>query len=52
MTISSFKTVTARYKVVEEQLESKPYKVSDGDKVYTFRRSLDWLQKPIVFSRP
>lgn len=52
MTISSFKTVTARYKAVKEQLESKPYKVSDGDRVYTFRRSLDWLQKPIVFSRP
>lgn len=52
MTISAFKTVTARYKTLKEQLEAKPYKCVVDKKAYYFRRDLSWLQKPIVFGRP
>ena len=53
MTISSLKTVTARYKTVKEQLAMNPYHCKvDGAPVMYFQRTLEWLQKPIVFRRP
>lgn len=53
MTISSFKTVTARYKTVKDQLEKKPYKYQDEKGNWKcITRTLEWLWHPIVFSRP
>lgn len=54
MTQSSFKTVLARYKTVDTQLRRKPYKYLDPEsgKWVSVKRNLDWLQKPIQFSRP
>jgi len=54
MTQSSFRTVLARYKTVNTQLRRKPYKYPDSEsgKWVSVKRSLDWLQKPIQFSRP
>lgn len=53
MTISSFKTVTARYKTVRTQLEKKPYKYKGTDGKYVYiPRTLEWLWRPIVFKRP
>lgn len=53
MTISVFKTVTARYKTVKEQLSQNPYKYKDEqDKWRYIPRTLEWLQKPVVFRRP
>lgn len=49
---SVFKTVTARYKTLNTVLAKKPYHVFDGTKTLYIKRNLDWLQKPIVFSRP
>lgn len=53
MTISSLKTVTARYKTVKEQLYRHPYKYRDeeGNTRY-IDRTLEWLTKPVRFSRP
>ena len=52
-TISAFKTVIARYKTVKEQLFQNPYRYEDekGEKHF-ISRTLEWLQKPIVFRRP
>lgn len=53
MTISSFKTVSARYKTVREQLQRNPFKYQDEDGKWIYiSRTLEWLMKPIVFSRP
>lgn len=53
MTISTFKTVTARYKAVKEQLRQKPYKYLDGNnKPHYIQRTLEWMQKPVCFHRP
>lgn len=53
MSISAFKTVTARYKTVKEQLYSKPYKYKDENGSMQFiTRTLEWLWKPISFRRP
>ena len=54
MTQSAIRTVTARYDGIRTQMKEKPYKFKD---VYTNRwhcvyRTLDWLQKPVLFSRP
>ncbi len=52
-TISSFKTVTARYKTVKTQLFKKPFKYkNEHGKWETIPRTLEWLQKPIHFKRP
>ena len=50
---SVFKTVTARYKTVKEQLYRKPYRYLDeeGDR-QCITRTLEWLMKPVRFSRP
>ena len=53
MTISVFKTVTARYKTVKEQLFQKPYKYKDEHGKWQYiTRTLEWLQKPVRFRRP
>ena len=52
-TISAFKTVTARYKTVQEQLFQNPYRYeNEKGKTHFISRTLEWLQKPIVFRRP
>ena len=52
-TISAFKTVTARYKTLKEQLFQNPYKYQDekGKWIYV-ARTLDWTWYPIKFRRP
>lgn len=52
-TISALKTVTARYKTIQEQLKKKPFKYCDDNgKTQYINRTLDWLMKPVVFRRP
>lgn len=51
--ISVMKTVTARYKTLQEQLLQKPYKYADENGQWQkIPRTLEWLQKPICFHRP
>ena len=53
MAISAFKTVTARYKAVKEQLFQSPFRYEDEDEnVYYAVRTLEWLWKPVHFKRP
>ena len=53
MTISSLKTVTARYKTVNEQLHQHPYKYQDTNGKYIYiPKNIEWLKQPIHFSRP
>ena len=53
MTQSAFKTVTARYKTVKEQLKQKPYKYkNENGEWINIARTLEWLWKPINFHRP
>jgi IS605 OrfB family transposase len=47
MAISVTRTVSAKYKTVNEQLKSKPARYDQ----YTFKRNLEWLQKPICFKK-
>lgn len=52
-TISSLKTVTARYKTIRTQLAKKPYKYQNGNGDWQFIPStLEWLTKPVSFRRP
>jgi len=54
-TISAFKTVTARYKAVKEQLFQSPFRYKDeneDENVYYAARALEWLWNPICFKRP
>ena len=50
---SCIKTTIARYKTLREQMESRPYSYRDenGKRQY-IKRTLEWLQKPIIFGRP
>lgn len=53
MAISAFKTVTARYKTVREQLAASSYKYrDDAGKWKYIPRTLEWLTKPVRFNRP
>ena len=53
MTISACKTVTARYKSIQEQLYKNPYKWKDEDDKWHYEtRTLEWLWKPVMFRRP
>ncbi len=54
MVQSTYRTVEARYKTVRQQLFQHPYHFQDKNtgKWYQFNRDLDWLCKPIKFSRP
>ena len=51
---SVFRTVIARYKTIQSQLNTKPFKYYDktSKKLYTVKRTVAWLQKPVQFSRP
>lgn len=51
--VSVFKTVTARYKTIQEQMKQNPYKYQDEtEKWHCIPRTLEWLRKPIYFRRP
>lgn len=53
LTISAFKTVTARYKTTKKQLEENPFVYQDeNDKKVYINKTLEWLYKPIRFRRP
>ena len=54
MTISAFKTVTARYKTVKEQLRTNPLKFRDPytEEFHIVPRDLFWLRKPLSFQSP
>lgn len=54
MTQSVFKTVLARYKTVNTQIQQHPYHFKDvnTNEWHTVNRDLNWLQKPIQFKRP
>ena len=50
---SASRTVIARYKTIMEQLKKNPYRYPDEDgKWHSIPRTLEWLQKPVLFSRP
>ena len=50
---SVVKTVIARYKTVESQLEGHPYRYKDeSGRLQYIPRTLKWLVKPVLFSRP
>ena len=50
---SSIKTTIARYKAVKQQLFQNPYKYKDEDDKWKYiTKTLEWLWKPILFSRP
>ena len=52
LTTSSFKTVTARYKAVKQQLFQNPYRYKDENGNWQrITKTLEWLWKPIFFSR-
>ena len=53
LAISATRTVVARYGTIKEQLGKKPFKYKDenGDWQY-ITRTLEWLWKPVLFSRP
>lgn len=51
--VSVFKTVTARYKTIQEQMKQSPYKYQDeAEKWHYIPRTLEWLYKPVYFQRP
>ena len=53
LTISSFKTVTARYKTLKTQLSESPFKhEGENGKWQYIPRTLEWLENPVRFSRP
>jgi len=53
MVQSTFRTVVARYKAVQEQLKQHPYCYkNEEDKWVQVSRDLNWLVKPIQFRRP
>ena len=50
---STFKTVTARYKTIKQQLFQNPFKYKDEKgKMKYITKTLEWLYKPIYFNRP
>ena len=53
MSISTIRTVVARYKAVKEQLTQNPYRYKDVDGKWKYaEKTLEWLYKPVKFSRP
>lgn len=53
MTVSAFKTVTARYKAIKEQLAQNPYKYKDEKGEWQkIKKTLEWLHKPVMFKAP
>ena len=53
LTQSCIRTAIARYKTVQEQMKTDPYSYVDenGSRQY-IEKTLEWLQRPIVFRRP
>lgn len=53
ITQSAIRSVIGKYKTVEKQLLSNPYKYRDNElnKMCYTKRTLDWLQKPIEFNK-
>lgn len=50
---STIRTTIAKYKTVKTQLLQKPYKYKDKDNNWHYvQKTLEWLYKPIFFSRP
>ena len=50
---STLRTVTARYKTIKEQLHQHPYRYQDEKgRWQSIQKTLEWLQKPVVFRRP
>lgn len=50
---SSIKTTIARYKTVKQQLFHNPYRYKDENGSWQrITRTLEWLWKPVFFSRP
>lgn len=50
---STIKTAIARYKTVKQQLLQNPYKYKDEEGKWKYiAKTLEWLWKPIFFSRP
>ena len=53
LAVSVFKNVTARYKAIQEQLRQRPFRYKDEhDEWQSIQRDLEWLWKPVHFSRP
>ena len=55
MAISATKTVSARYQSVRSYMRNNPVVIKDklcGYKKYKYHKTLEHLQKPILFSRP
>ncbi|MGN8833761.1 hypothetical protein ACTNDZ_14830, partial [Selenomonas montiformis] len=50
---SAIKTTIARYKTIKQQLFQNSYKYKDEDGNWQYiTKTLDWLWKPVFFSRP
>ncbi len=50
---SAIKTAIARYKTVKQQLFQNPYKYKDEKDNWNYStKTLEWLWKPVFFSRP
>lgn len=50
---SVFRTVTARYKTIQTQLQQKPFKYQEeSGKWCRIYKDLNWLTKPVYFKRP
>lgn len=52
MTQSVLRIVRSRYNGLNEQLKQTRVIYRDGKKRYTYHKNLQWLEKPIRFSRP
>lgn len=52
MACSVFRTVKSKYDAVRTQMKNMPYSFKCEGKKYTFRRTLDWLRRPISFHTP
>lgn len=53
LTQSVFRTATARYKTMKEQLTQKPFRYKDENGEYQrITRTLEWLMQPVLFCRP
>lgn len=51
--VSVMKSVTARYKTVQDQLRHHPYRYKDESGTWhRIPRTLEWLRTPVVFKRP
>lgn len=50
---STIRTTITKYKTIKTQLSQKPYKYKDKDDNWHYiQKTLEWLYKPVFFSRP